>query len=136
MFESAIATALTLAALAAAPLAMSTATASATTTMPFQIPRVWGINIYGLCEPACVDYPVAVVGETDGVVTFPAPRPFAVPGAYAVHWKNISTGAAGTSAIDTFHPAVARTGPGVVTATVTTGDSLEYLSARGIFLVP
>ena len=115
MFESTIVTALTMTALAATPLATSTAPASAATTMPFQVPRVWGIDIYGLCTPACVDYPVAVVGETAGVATFPAPRPFAVPGAYSVRWKNVSTGASGTSAIDTFHPAVAHTGPGVVT---------------------
>ncbi|MFC4603089.1 hypothetical protein [Rhodococcus kronopolitis] len=136
MFGSSIATALTLAALAATPLATSNATASAATTMPFQVPRVWGLDIDGLCRPACVDYPVAIVGETAGIAIFPAPRPFAVPGAYSVRWTNVSTGASGTSAIDTFHPAVAHTGPGVVTATVTTGDPLEYISARGIFLVP
>lgn len=136
MLESTIAGALTIVALAAAPLATSTATASAAVAMPFQIPRVWGIDIDGLCNPACVDYPVAVVGEAAGVATFPAPRPFAVPGAYSVRWKNISTGTSGASAIDTFHPAVVHTGSGVVTATVTTGDPLEYISARGIFVVP
>ncbi|QSE87887.1 hypothetical protein JWS13_04535 (plasmid) [Rhodococcus pseudokoreensis] len=110
------------------------AASAAPATTPFQIPRVWYSTIFGICTPGCVDYPVAITGETPGIITFPAPRPFTGAGAYWVHWHNLGTGASGVAPIYSSGPAVVHTGSGVVTATLTAGN--EYFGANGIFVVP
>lgn len=100
----------------------------------FQIPlfvtnTIWacGFQIF------CVSNPVVIRGERPGPVTFPAMSP-AAKGTYWMHWRNLVTGDPGVLAIPYSVAVSVFTGPGLVTASMTTG--YESIAGTGVFLVP
>ncbi|KAF0957286.1 hypothetical protein MLGJGCBP_01721 [Rhodococcus sp. T7] len=86
--------------LAIAALAMSPTTASAApTTTSFQIPRVRGMNIYGLLLSGLFRLSSRDCGRVARRRDDLSTSTRAVLGAYTVRWNNLSTGTSGTSVI-------------------------------------
>ncbi|WP_433612525.1 hypothetical protein [Prescottella agglutinans] len=124
--------------LAMSPIAHASA---APTVNTFQIPLVvntgiWACSAY---HTFCSFTPVAITGETPGMVTFPARYPTepgrpTVKGSYYMHWRNLATGTFGTLVVPNSEAVSVYTGAGPVTASMTTGG--EVIAGTGFFSVP
>ena len=121
--------------LAVGPAAGLLPHASASPTVnTFQIPLFVANSIWACgFQIFCVSNPVAITGETPGTVTFPAMSPES-KGTYWMHWRNLVSGASGVLAIPYSDAVSVFTGPGLVTASMTTG--YESIAGTGVFLVP
>ncbi|WP_345343851.1 hypothetical protein [Rhodococcus olei] len=128
------------AALAVVPTTGQTPAASAAPSVnTFQIPLV-SVNSIWSCGPGlfCTFTPVAITGDAPGTVTFPAldpPQPGqpTVKGSYHMHWRNLGTGASGTVEVPYSEAVSVYTGPGLATASMTTGG--EFIAGTGVFVV-
>ncbi len=115
---------------------------AAPTVNTFQIPLVVNTGIWACSgiHTFCSYTPVAITGETPGLVTFRVVPPGErLPPALSwwnirVHWWNAGTGASGVLDIPADGSASVFTGAGFVTASMTARD--QAVAGTGVFLVP
>ncbi|MCA1008072.1 hypothetical protein LCL87_20350 [Rhodococcus hoagii] len=122
-----------MAGLASGPIPQASA---APTVNTFQIPIVANCSTFFL---PCSFTPVVITGEAPGTVTFPAlypPEPGqpTVKGSYFVHWRNLGTGTSGTLVVQVSEAVSVYTGPGLATASMTSG--FDFIAGTGVFIVP
>ncbi|KAF0965404.1 hypothetical protein [Rhodococcus sp. T7] len=135
--QRALGVTLVAASLTLAPVVGTTPQAAAEPTVNrFQIPLVWSTGLFTGCGwilDLCASTPTAIAGEQPGTVTFPVISPNS-EATYWMHWRNLTTGAAGVLTVPYNESVSVFTGAGPVTASMTTGQ--EIIAGTGVFWVP